>query len=178
MKVLVVAASKHGSTNDIAQKLGEVLTGHGHEVLVTTPTDLATIDGFEAFVIGSAVYAGHWLKEAVDLVRANAEVLASRPVWLFSSGPVGDPPKPETDPVEVAELGSLTRARGHQLLAGLLDKSRLGFAEKAIVAALRIPYGDFRSWDVISRWAGEIAADLSESSLLTAQSGSDESGKS
>jgi menaquinone-dependent protoporphyrinogen oxidase len=66
-------------------------------------------------VLGSAVYAGHWLKPARDLVARCGPALAARPVWLFSSGPVGDPPKPEEDPVDVAEVLAATSAREHRL---------------------------------------------------------------
>jgi menaquinone-dependent protoporphyrinogen oxidase len=78
-------------------------------------------------------------------------------VWVFSSGPVGDPPKPEEDPVDVAGIVEALGARGHQVFAGKIDKSRLSFGERAIVTALRAPVGDYRDWDQIASWAGEIA---------------------
>ena len=83
--------------------------------------------------------------------------LADRPVWLFSSGPVGDPPKPDEDPVDVAELLTATRAREHRVFAGRLVRRRLRFPERAVVSALRVPDGDFRDWSEISRWAAGIA---------------------
>jgi menaquinone-dependent protoporphyrinogen oxidase len=160
MKVLVIAASKHGSTDEIAASIGECLSERGHELAVSAVEQVDSIRDFHAIVVGSAVYAGHWLKPAMDLVTDNAAVLSSRPVWLFSSGPVGDPPKPATDPDEVGELMALIGARGHRLFAGKIDKSKLGFAEKAIVAALRVPYGDFRDWTQIKQWAIDIADEL------------------
>lgn len=78
-------------------------------------------------------------------------------MWLFSSGPVGDPPRPEEDPVDVAELVARTKAREHRVFAGRIERSRLSFAEKAIVLALRVPDGDYRDWDEIRAWAAEIA---------------------
>ncbi len=53
---------------------------------------MAAVDhlaGYDAFVVGSAVYAAHWQKEAAAFVQRNRTVLATRPVWLFSSGPLG-----------------------------------------------------------------------------------------
>lgn len=95
MKVLVTAATKHGATAEIAAAIGEVLQGAGVDAAVVSPEEVATVDGYDAVVLGSAVYAGHWLAAATDLVDRAGGALAGKPVWLFSSGPVGDPPKPE-----------------------------------------------------------------------------------
>jgi menaquinone-dependent protoporphyrinogen oxidase len=86
-------------------------------------------------VLGSAVYTGHWLSAARELVGRAGGTLADQPVWLFSSGPIGDPPKPEEDPVDVAEIVAATKAREHRMFVGKLDKRQLGFGEKAIVGS-------------------------------------------
>lgn len=160
MRVLVTAASKHGATAEIAGAIGDTLRPHGLEVTVSPAEEVKGVADYDAVVIGSAVYAGHWLKPAIDVVEANGPVLATRPVWLFSSGPIGDPPKPEEDPVDVAQLLAITNARDHRVFAGKLDKSKLGFAERAIVIAFRAPFGDFRDWDEIGRWSETIAESL------------------
>jgi menaquinone-dependent protoporphyrinogen oxidase len=103
------------------------------------------------------VYAGHWLKPARELVERHSAALADRLVWLFSSGPVGDPPKPEEDPVDVADLLAATGAREHRIFAGKLVRKQLSFPERAIVSALRVPEGDFRDWTQIRQWAAGIA---------------------
>lgn len=159
MKVLVTAASKHGSTAEIARRIGAVLTANGHEADVEPPDDV-DVAGYDAVVLGSAVYAGHWLPEAKGLVERAGGVLAHRPTWLFSSGPVGEPPKPDEDPVDVASILKTTKARGHHVFAGRIDKSLLTFPEKAIVVALRVRSGDFRDWSEIEGWAREIAVAL------------------
>ena len=160
MKVLVSAASKHGSTGEIAVAIADVLVARNFEAATVPPERVEAIEQYDAVVLGSAVYAGHWLKEARDLADSRAAALSGRPVWLFSSGPIGDPPKPEDDPVNTADLMEKTGARSHRLFAGKLDKHKLGFGERAIVVALRAPEGDFRDWDEIRGWAGEIADEL------------------
>jgi menaquinone-dependent protoporphyrinogen oxidase len=157
MRVLVTAATKYGATTEIAAAIAEVLDEHGLEATVLPPEQVNGVDGYDAVVVGSAVYAGHWLKPARELVEQHAGALASRPVWLFSSGPVGDPPKPKEDPVDVADLLTATAAREHRLFAGRLVRKQLSFPERAIVAALRVPDGDFRDWTEIRRWAAGIA---------------------
>ncbi len=160
MRVLVTAASKHGSTMEIAQAIGDLLAERGADAAVLPVEDVASIDAYDAIVLGSAVYAGHWLESATRFVWGYAVELATLPVWLFSSGPIGDPPKPDEDPVDAASMIEATAAREHRVFAGKLDKERLGFAEKAIALALRAPYGDFRDWQDIRAWASAIADDL------------------
>jgi menaquinone-dependent protoporphyrinogen oxidase len=156
MRVLVTAATKYGATEEIAEAIGEVLRERGLDATVGRP-EAATVDGYDAVVVGSAVYAGHWLKPARELVDRQRAALAARPVWLFSSGPIGDPPKPEEDPVDVAELATATGAREHRVFAGKLVRRQLGFGDKAIAVALRVPEGDFRDWTEIRAWAAGIA---------------------
>lgn len=162
MRILVTAASKHGATAEIAEAIGRVLTEHGHDASVLAPDDVAQADDFDAVVLGSAVYAGHWLKPAKELIERTQERLVSIPVWTFSSGPIGDPAKPDEDPVDVADVLSAVNTTEHMLFAGKLDVEKLGFAERAITKALRAPSGDFRDWDAISAWATKIAAELSD----------------
>jgi menaquinone-dependent protoporphyrinogen oxidase len=170
MKVLVSAASKHGATAGIADAIGSALMTRGFEVTVKEPAHVEEVHTFDAIVVGSAVYAGHWMKPAIELTERFAERFPGKPVWLFSSGPIGDPPKPTEDPVDVVEVMKVTGARHHRLFAGKLDKAMLSFPERAIVGALRAPYGDFRNWDEIRNWAEEIAESLSEADARTRRS--------
>jgi menaquinone-dependent protoporphyrinogen oxidase len=157
MKILVAASSKYGATAEIAAAIGTSLQARGCRATVAEPGAAGDLSDVDAAVVGSAVYAGQWMKPALELVERLATERPGRPVWLFSSGPLGDPPRPEGDPPVVAELAAKLGAAGHRVFSGKLDRSRLNFAEKAIVVALRAPTGDFRDWDAIAAWAGEIA---------------------
>lgn len=159
-RILVSAGSKYGSTREIGEKIGEVLRDMGHLVDVMDPDEVGDLDGYEAVVLGSAVYAGHWVPSAIDLAHRIAD--SGIATWLFSSGPVGDPPKPDEDPVDVADIYESTAAQEHRVFAGKIDKSKLGFAEKAIMVAVRAPEGDFRDWDQITTWAAGIAEHLTK----------------
>lgn len=157
MRAVVIAASRHGSTTQIAEAIVGVLNDRGVDAAVRAPEEVTRLGDVDAVVLGSAVYAGHWLKPAMDLVDRLAPELSDRAVWLYSSGPIGDPPKPEEDPVDVAEVMDATKAREHRVFAGRLVRRQLSFAEKAIAVALRAPEGDFRDWDAIRSWASQIA---------------------
>jgi menaquinone-dependent protoporphyrinogen oxidase len=111
-------------------------------------------------VLGSAVYAGRWLEPAREYAARHADVLRTRPVWLFSSGPIGEPPFPPDEAYDVTALRTLTGAEGHRTFPGRLDKERLSFGECAMATAMRAPVGDFRDWNAVRRWGEEIAGRL------------------
>ena len=167
MHVLLTAASKHGSTAEIAAAIGRRLFDEGMAVTAAEPNEVTHASDYDAVVVGSGVYAGHWLEPAKRFVERLRDQLVERQVWLFSSGPIGDPPVPREDAVEVAEIIEQTGAREHKVFAGCIDKNKLGFGEKTIVRALRVPVGDYRDWDDVSEWAAEIARALrSEARVL------------
>jgi menaquinone-dependent protoporphyrinogen oxidase len=161
LRALVAVASRHGSTREIAEAIAGTLRDEGLDVVVSDSADVTDVSGYDAVVLGSAVYVGRWLEPARALVDEHGDELAARPTWLFSSGPIGDPPKPEAeDAVQISEIAERVSARDHRLFAGKLDRSTLGFGERAVVLAFRAPEGDFRDWDEIAGWARGIAAAL------------------
>ena len=161
MRVLVAAASRYGGTAGIAEAIGRRLEDDHLDVDVVPIDEVEDVAGYDALVLGSAVYAGRWMRPARRFVDENAAGIVSKQTWLFSSGPIGDPPKPEGDAaVKVGDLVAKTGAHEHRVFAGKLDKTRLTFADRAIVAAVRSPEGDFREWDEITEWADDIAAAL------------------
>lgn len=162
MKVLIASASRHGSTGEIAEAIANELAAAGlHlDVYDGTPTPTPGIDDYDAVVIGSAVYIGHWMPEARDFVEQHQEQLRKVPVWLFSSGPLGDEPLPAGDTSDATDLLALIHAREHRTFAGRLDRSELGIGEKLITRMVHAPEGDFRNWDEIRDWAHSIAAQL------------------
>jgi menaquinone-dependent protoporphyrinogen IX oxidase len=167
LRVLVAVASKHGATGEIAAALASALADSdaGRAVgltAVSLPVEQRPDPApYDVVVLGSAVYLGRWLEPARQYAAAHAAELRTRPVWLFSSGPIGDPPFPPDEPHDAGPLAQLTGARGHRIFPGRLDKSRLSFGERAMVTAMRAPVGDFRDWAAIRCWGNEIAAEVS-----------------
>jgi len=157
MKVLVCAASKYGATSEIAQAVADVLAERGCEVTVLPPEKVGTVEEFDAVVLGGAVYMGQWMKPARELAERSADALAARPVWLFSSGPVGEPAKPADNPVDVTKILQASKARDHQIFTGKLAKKHLSFPDRAMASAIRAQEGDFRNWAEIRAWATGIA---------------------
>ena len=176
MKILVAYASRHGATQGIAERIAATLEANGLDVTLRPVTDVETVDGYDAYVIGSAAYMGGWLKEATRFVRGHREALVGHPIWLFSSGPVGDevPGKKGVDPLkaseprEFAELAGTLPSRDQHVFYGAYDPDlspgsfleRLTRVIPAVKAALRA--GEYRAWPVTEAWAHEIANTLQD----------------
>ncbi len=161
MTLLVAYASKYGSTQGIAERIAEQLRQLGKQAEVRSMDEVSDPGSYEAFVLGSAIYAGSWLKVATEWVHRNQAVLAQHPVWLFSVGPLGtEVEDTERQPREMAEFQQALRPRDERIFFGALDYHKLSFPERMILKAMRAHEGDFRDWGAIEAWAANIAQDL------------------
>ena len=183
-RIQIVVASRHGGTTGIADRIAQVLRSEGSEVVVADAARRPDPDGFDAYVVGSGVYMGSWLKEGIEFLDRHQATLRARPVWLFSSGPLpGSSKATDTpDPLElalgpsegpgsgghrrIAALAAAIGARDHRVFLGAYDpsdppKSLPERVVRLLPSASRIlPTGDFRDWDAIEAWAREIANGL------------------
>jgi menaquinone-dependent protoporphyrinogen oxidase len=176
MRVLVTYATKHGSTREIAEAIAATISGHGIAAEVLPVEDVAEIGSYDAVVLGSAIYMGRWLKEATEFTRRHRASLAERPLWLFSSGPLGtEVVDNEEQPKELSELLEMLEPRDHRLFYGALTRDALGFGERMVVKAVRAPEGDYRDWDEIQAWAAAIAAELARDATAQATVGGSQS---
>lgn len=175
MKVLVAVASKHGSTREIASAIVEELQNSAIDADLRDVSEVSSIRGYDAIILGSAVYMGNWLPEARSFPEHHRVALSKLPVWLFSSGPLGtEDPQPHDDPKKLSTSIGKVDVRDHHVFVGKLDSVGLGFGERIAVKMVRAaagdyhaPYGDFRNWDDIKGWAREIAAELHKLGAVT-----------
>jgi len=185
-RVQVVYGSRHGGTAGIAQRIAEVLRNEGADVLVANAADRPDPSGFDAYLIGSGVQIGSWHKEGFEFLERNQATLATRPVWLFSSGPLpgSSMMKEAEDRLELAlgpregpgsggrkrieGLSAAIHPRAHRVFYGAFDpkdppRSMQERLVRLMPAAKRVlPTGDFREWDAIEAWARDIAGQLVE----------------
>jgi menaquinone-dependent protoporphyrinogen oxidase len=183
-RIQVVVASRHGATAGIANRIAEVLRSEGAEVAVADAASNPDPGDFDAYVIGSAVYLGSWLKEGIDFLDRHQSTLARMPVWIFSSGPVPGPSGvletddlvelslgPEVGPgsggrKKIAALSAAIQPRDHRVFLGAFDpndppKSMQERLVRVLPAAKQaLPTGDFREWNAIESWARQIAEEL------------------
>jgi len=184
MRILVAFASRHGGTEGIADAIAAALReaelaaqngaveyavspgpGIRHLVDVRGVGDVEDVTGYDAVVMGSAVYVGRWMDSARRFVLAHASALRNRPVWLFSSGPVGDPAVPDTEAADAAELAEVVDAQGTRTFAGRLRPAELSLPERARIRDIHAAEGDYRDWAEIREWALDIADTLAAATL-------------
>jgi menaquinone-dependent protoporphyrinogen oxidase len=174
--ILVLYASKYGSTMAIAEHIAEKLDLRGIDARIEPIETAADLEGVDAFVIGSAVYRRHWLPAATDFVRRNRELLASRPVWLFSTGPLRSSASAalphDAEPEEILEFIRAIRPRDAHVFPGRLDPSRLDVMDRLRRARpterSALPAGDYRDWRAVDAWVELIAEELASAGPSTA----------
>ena len=155
-RVLVAYATKHGSTREIADRVGRTLGESGLEVDVREAGSVSEVSGYDAVVLGSALYAATWRRDANRFVTRHLAELQARPVWLFSSGPLyrlADMARIPVPP-HVAVVTEPIGARDHRTFAGCLLPDTPGVDPQILASH---PNGDFRDWPAIEAWARGIA---------------------
>ena len=186
MIVLVAYATRHGSTAGIAERIAVGLRRAGLTATVSHVKDVREVTPYDAVVLGGPSYMFHWLRDASRFAHHHRAHLRERPVWLFSSGPLGtDLVDAEghdvleaSRPREFDELTTLLQPRGEKVFFGAYDPDAppVGLGERMVrhlpAARTALPAGDFRDWAAIDAWATEIAQALgAEASGRTAADG-------
>jgi menaquinone-dependent protoporphyrinogen oxidase len=177
LKVLVAYASKHGSTKGIADFIAGKIREKGFQSEALDVDQVNNVGDYDAFVIGSALYIGHWMKEAKRFVSRNKSFLSTKPVWLFSSGPTGKEKKNAkgrdlldpsvSGPFELEQLKKEIRVIDHRIFFGAFNPKDQGFFTRQLMKSVAIrdatPIGDFRDWSEIEGWVNRIAESLQNS---------------
>ncbi len=164
-RVLVAYGTRNGSTAGIAETVGIALQAEGLVVEVRPARLVHHVDGYDAVVLGGALYSRRWHPDALRFARRHAMALRGRPVWLFSSGPLdGSADDHDIPPVPGAsEAMDRLAARGHATFGGRLTATAHGYIARAMVRNGR--GGDFRNPDRIGTWARGIASQLNRTAV-------------
>ncbi len=166
--VLVAYGTKHGSTAGIAAVIAETLAEAGITADLRVAGEVRSVVGYDAVVLGSAVYMNRWRGDALDLLKRHERDLAGLPVWMFSSGPTGGTPEADekvqgllaTDappPGDAGKRAARLGVRGHATFGGRLGEEAGGLFERWM------PRGDWRDFDHVRAWAAGIAAAVTTS---------------
>lgn len=166
--ILVAYATRYGSTREVAEEVGKRLGEQGLNVDVKPAADVGPLDGYDAVVVGTALYIGSILKDSLTFIERHREALEARPVAVFALGPLS------ADYDMTEERKSLTAALAKvpwfspvvaEVFVGKYDPARLRVADKLIAALPAsplhgLPASDNRDWASIDAWADDLPAAL------------------
>ena len=162
-RILVVYASKYGSTGGIAEAIGKEMCNEGAAVDVLPVKNAINVNSYQGVIIGSAIYMGKWLPDAIDFVKTNCEILSRVPVAYFLACMTMRDPTEENRSIVLAYLNPVLKAIPDVkpvkigTFSGALDYRNLSWLNKKILKSKGSPEGDFRDWKVIHAWAKESA---------------------
>ncbi len=156
--VLVAYATKHGSTEEVAEAVTEELQGLGLEVELAKLRKARNLDGYRSVVIGAPLYTGRWHKDARKFVKRHGKALEALPVAVFALGPLklaeedvaGSRNQLDRALALVPELRPATV----EVFGGVIDPGKLRFPFN------RMEAGDARDWDAIRAWARSLPGEL------------------
>jgi len=161
VKVLVAHASRMGSTAEIAQHIAAQLSGAGHDVDTSPCAQAPGAEGYDAVLVGSALYIGRWDKSALRYLSAQATQLTGRPTWLFQSGPCGEGWEAEdvATPRAVRRLSRQIGLAPPMTFGGRLERARTTTWLGRWLATGAYA-GDFRDWDQVTAWTTDVEEQL------------------
>jgi menaquinone-dependent protoporphyrinogen oxidase len=156
--VLIVYASKHGSTEQVARGIGETLRKGGLTTAIEPADEVMDLSGHRAVLIGGCIYMGRWHHDARDFVKRHRRELERLPFAVFALGPARNTAEdfdgsrrqldhalarfPEIEPRAVAVFG------------GVIDPEKLHFPFN------RMERRDLRDWKDVRAWAATLPLEL------------------
>ena len=167
-RFLVAYGTVHGSTAEIAARIGARLTEAGFDTDVLHANLGIDLSKYDAVVFGSPIYAGTWTRDPAVMLIANRDRVEHLPIALFSVGmtDVKHPGRLQQEHdawIEKAFVGEGMKLNvvSSGVFNGVFWRRNLPWWMRVIDGFLRVtPQGDCRQWDVIESWADETATAL------------------
>jgi menaquinone-dependent protoporphyrinogen oxidase len=155
-RILIGYASKAGSTAEVAERMGQILAKRGVQADVMPVGKVKDLSGYQGVVVGSAIRMGKLLPEALNFIEKNQAFLGQKTFSMFVVCMTLEKDTPENRTTVSAYLDParvLVKPASEGFFAGVMNPNKVGLLDRAIIAMLNTPVGDFRKWDQIEAWA-------------------------
>ena len=158
-RILVAYATKKGSTKEIAEAIAKELQAAGHTADAVEITKEASLQGYDAVVIGGPMYMGHIDVRVGKFVKRHSTEFAKVPVAGFVVCLAAATKDPEgmawAEKALHAALAPLQPV-AETVFAGKLVPEKLSWFQRWITKKVKSPVGDFRDWAAIAAWARDL----------------------
>jgi menaquinone-dependent protoporphyrinogen oxidase len=164
-KILVVYASRTGSTAGVAEEIGKVLAEGDTHVDVRPMEEVQDLTPYHAVVAGSAIQNKQWLPEAMQFIRTHRAALSQRPFAVFlvcitlamkNADQYRNSVSDFLQPVR-----TLVKPVSEGLFPGVLDISKVPSFGDRLKFRLSVVFGvwsegDHRDWEAVRTWAKSL----------------------
>ena len=161
-KIIIAYASEYGSTAGVADAIGKELCNKGAGVDVRLVKKVTHLSSYGGVILGSPIYKGKWMSDAVKFLEENSGMLSKIPVAYFVVCMTMQNPTEDNRRKALAYLDPVHRSVPQVkpvrvgLFAGALHYDKLSWLMSKILKSKGLPEGDFRNWDSIRTWAAHL----------------------
>jgi menaquinone-dependent protoporphyrinogen oxidase len=158
--VLVAYATRHGSTQEVAETIAATLREYGLQVDIQPMQEVQTLDQYNAIVLGTPIYMCIFHRDATHFLEQHRSVLTTRPVAIFALGALHADEETlarEQLDKELAKFPWLT-VQATAVFGGRFDPANLDYPLNLMAPLRNMPVSDMRDWKAIRAWASDLAA--------------------
>jgi menaquinone-dependent protoporphyrinogen oxidase len=161
-KILVTYATKHGSTQEIAEVISETMRNNGLNVDIRMIKDVKSLEDFSFVILGAPLYMFRWHKDAHRFLSKHQRAIKNGlPVAVFAGGPFGKNEENIWQATENQLEKELTKhpwfkPQAIQIVGGKFNPEELRFPYNLIPAMRQLDASDLRDWEAIRSWTRSI----------------------
>ncbi len=155
VRVLLGYATRAGSTAEVAEIIAEELRGRGCDVVVSNLSDDPTPEGYDRYVLGSAVQNMTWLPESLTWLKDHGKRVGQAALFSVSMTAV-DPAKSEAALGCNKAAAELVEVTSQAAFAGRYVPDKVNFLKRLLFRVLAKKPGDHVDPDAIRAWARQL----------------------
>ena len=172
ISILVAYTTRYGSTEEVAQSVAETLRKAGFAAKVEPAARVQTLNGYDAVVLGTALYVGMLHGDAKSFLKKHRDALKDMPSAFFTLGPIYAGPEGwnaarRQAHKELEKFPWFTPAT-QEIFGGKYDPGKLGFPFRFIPPLRKMPPSDARDWAAIEEWVSRSVVTAFQNALTHA----------